>query len=101
MGTGGRRANRERAVLPLPYLVAMGLGALLAAVAWVYLVSAAIDFGRLARHGQSTAWLFSGGASLGAVVCLVLVFVLVARVLRSLGVIRDYKPRRAAARRHR
>lgn len=79
----------------------MGLGAVLAAVAWVYLVSSAVDFGRLARHGQPIAWLFTVGASLGAVVCLVLVFVLVARVLRSLGVIRDYKPRRAAARRRR
>ena len=74
----------------------MLLGALLSGVAWVYLVRAAIAFGRLARCGQAQAWLFTIAASLGAVVCAVLVLVLVARALRKLGLISDYKPRRAA-----
>lgn len=78
----------------------MLLGAVLSGVAWVYLVRAAIEFGRLARGGQSQAWLFTGAASLGAVVCALLVLVLLARALRALGLISGYKPRRAAARRH-
>ena len=101
MSTGGRRADRQGLVgsTPLPSVVATLLGAVLSGVAWVYLVRAAIDFGRLARDGQSQAWLFTGAASLGAVVCLFLLLVLVTRALRALGIISDYKPRRAAARR--
>lgn len=77
----------------------MLLGAVLSGVAWVYLVRAAIEFGRLARGGQSQAWLFTGAASLGAVVCALLVLVLLTRALRALGLISGYKPRRAASRR--
>lgn len=76
----------------------MLLGAGISAVACVYLVRSAIDFGRLARDGHSGAWLFTGAASLGAFVCALLVLVLLARTLRKLGLITDYKPRRAAAR---
>jgi len=75
----------------------MVIGATLSGAAWVYLVRAAIEFGRLARDGQSLAWLFTGAASLGAVVCAVLALVLVARVLRTLGLIRDHKPPAAHA----
>ena len=85
----------------LPYVLALLLGAALSGVAWFYLVRAAIEFGRLARGGQSQAWLFTGAASLGGCVCALLVLVLVARALRALGIISDYKPRRAAARRRR
>lgn len=70
-------------------------------VAWVYLVGAAIDFGVLAVHGEGSAWAFTLGASLGAVVCLVLMLALVGRGLRALGLLSDYRPRRAAARRRR
>ena len=66
---------------------------------WVYLVGAAIAFGTVARTGQGAAWLFTLGATVGAVVCLVLVFSLVARALATLGLVTDYKPRRAAPRR--
>lgn len=78
----------------------MLLAAVLIAVAWVYMVRAAIEFGRLARGGESQAWLFTIAAALGAIACALLGLLLVARALRALGLIRDYKPRRAADRRH-
>lgn len=77
----------------------MVLGAALSATAWVYLVRAAIEFGRVARNGGPQAWLFTGAASLGATMCALLVLVLVARTLRALGLIRGDRPRRVAARR--
>ena len=56
-------------------------GALVAAAAWLFLVRAAIDFGRAARvDGRAVEWLLTIGTSLGAVLCLLLAFVLVARV---------------------
>lgn len=72
---------------------------MLTAVAWVFLVGAAIDFGVLAlRSSSRLAWFFTFGASFGAVVCLALLFTLLARSLRQLGYVSEYKPRRAAAR---
>lgn len=83
-------------------LAVAGLGIVLTGVAWFYLVRAAIDFGALAvRDGQGAAWLFTLGAGLGGVVCLVLLLTLVGRALRTLGYISEYKPRRAGARRRR
>jgi hypothetical protein len=55
-------------------------------VAWGYLVYAAIDFGSSARGGDGRAWVFLGLASLGAVACLFIGLMLVARLLRMLGV---------------
>lgn len=84
---------------PLVLLGALALGVVLSAVAWVYLVGAAIDFGVVARSGSPGAWLFTAGASLGAVVCLVLLLALIGRGLRVLGFLSVYRPRRAAPRR--
>ena len=95
-----RHSQPRAARSPLsPSVIAMAFGAVLAALAWVYLVRSAIDFGLLARNGRGEAWVFTGAASLGAVVCALLAMVLVARVLRAVGVISDYQPRRAGARR--
>jgi hypothetical protein len=58
-------------------------------VAWGYLVHAAIDFGAAARGGESHAWTFLGVAALGAVACLFVGLMLVARLLRALGVTPD------------
>jgi hypothetical protein len=55
-------------------------------VAWGYLVYAAVDFGKTARGGDSTAWWFLGVATVGAVACLFFGLMLVARVLRMLGI---------------
>ncbi len=83
------------------HLSALGIGVVLTGVAWFYLVNAAIDFAVVAIGGQPAAWIFTLGAGLGAVVCLVLMLALVGRGMRTLGFITDYKPRRAAARRRR
>ncbi len=80
-------------------LLLLGLGAVVSGVAWVFLVNAAIDFGRTARGGDATAWLFTAAATLGAILCLLLLFVLAARVLSALGLVSDYKPRRSNGRR--
>jgi hypothetical protein len=101
---GGRRALRQSPGRPRPSAVRLvGLvgGALLTAAAWLHLVAAAIEFGVLAVHGESRAWLFTFGASVGAVVCLMLMLALAGRGLRSLGLFSDYRPRRAAPRRRR
>lgn len=82
-------------------LAALAVGAILTGAAWLYLVGAAIDFGVLAVNGQGRAWLFTLGACLGAVVCLVLMLALVGRGLRTLGLLSEYRPRRAAPRRRR
>lgn len=94
----GRASVPPRRNVVWPAL-ATGLGAVLSGVSWTYLVRSAIGFGRLARGGQPQAWLVTGASSLGAVVCAVLVLVLVARTLRTLGILGDYRPRRAAGRR--
>jgi hypothetical protein len=93
--------GRSRGGLALAQLAPMVLGAILTGVAWAYLVGAAIDFGVVAVGGEPRAWLFTVGASIGAVVCLVLMLALVGRGLRVLGFFSEYQPRRAAARRRR
>ena len=55
-------------------------------VAWGYLVYLAIDFGTSARSGQSSSWAFLALASLGAVACLFTGLMLIARLLRALGI---------------
>jgi hypothetical protein len=86
---------------PLVDLATLGVGVILTAVAWYYLVRAAIDFGVLAVREGGPAWLFALGAALGAAVSMVLMLAIVGRALRTLGFISDYKPRRAGARRRR
>ena len=65
------------------------IGALitLCVIAWGYLVYAAIDFGTAARGGSGGAtWALMGLAGLGAVACLFVGLLLVARLMRALGV---------------
>ncbi len=78
---GARRKRRFDAVLLL-----LAVAVTVCVVAWGYLVKAAIDFGVTARGGESGAWLFLGLASLGAVACLFVGLILVARILRRLGI---------------
>lgn len=70
-------------------LLGLALGVTLLVVAWGYLVKAAIDFGTSARGGEPAAWAFLGLASLGAVACLFVGLMLVARITRRLGITRD------------
>ncbi|WP_341927576.1 hypothetical protein [Nocardioides psychrotolerans] len=96
----GKRAGTRKGSKPKagfqPALIALALGVTGAVVAWGYLVYAAIDFGSEARGGDSGAWLFLGLASIGAVACLFLGFILIARLLRRLGITQAPPPRTAA-----
>lgn len=100
--TGKRRASKHssgrsgRARIGPLHLAGTAVAVLACVVAWVYLVGATIDFGGFATRGHPVAWLVVAGACLGAVVSMLLVIVLVARALRAAGLIRDYRPRRAA-----
>lgn len=100
-GRRAQRGKRSSSRASVAQLSATGLGVVLTAVAWYYLVAAAIDFGVVAVHGRAAAWLFALGAALGAVGCLLLMLALIGRGMRTLGFITDYKPRRAGARRRR
>ena len=88
--TGGKRAGarRGRRKPPSfrPQLLGLAVGMTLAVVAWGYLVKAAVDFGSEARGGESDAWWFLALASVGAVACLFVGLLLLARVLRGLGI---------------
>lgn len=99
--SGRRRAAKQKRAVRRPLLVGLGVAALACGVAWYFLVRAAIDFGRLARDGESMAWAFTGAATVGATACLLLLFLLVTRILMALGIVSDYRPRRAAGRRTR
>lgn len=70
----------------------LALGVTLSVVAWGYLVYAAIDFGANARSGESDAWWLLGLASVGAVACLFVGLLLVARLLRMLGLLKTESP---------
>jgi hypothetical protein len=99
---GAERAGRRRAEkrsaprAKRPYVVLLALGVVASAAAWVFLVRAAIDFGQLARGGRSAAWVVCGASTIGAAVCLLLVFVLVSRAWTALGLSSDYQPRRSS-----
>lgn len=92
MGTGtagthaGSRRGPRRKVTFQPVLLLLALGITACLVAWGYLVYAAIDFGSTARGGDPTAWWFLALASVGAVACLFVGLMLVARLLRRLGI---------------
>ena len=93
MGTQGKRAGSRRGPKKArsfrPSLLGLAVGVTLAVVAWGYLVYAAIDFGASARAGDSQAWTFLAVASLGAVACLFIGLMLIARLLRRLGITGD------------
>ena len=82
---GSRRAPKQKRSVNRAALL-HSAGITLCVVAWGYLVYAAIDFGTTARAGQSSAWLLLVLASLGAVACLFAGLLLVARLLRALGI---------------
>jgi hypothetical protein len=86
-GVGRRQAAKHAGGGHFLYGLSLTWGAVVAAVAWFFLVRSAIDFGRVALDGQNRAWLFAAAASVGGAVCLMLVFVLVLRALRALGVV--------------
>lgn len=93
VGAGKRAGTRQKARFRRDLLV-LAIGITFAVVAWGYLVFAAIDFGATARHdGKSEAWLFLGLASLGAMGCLFLGFMLAVRFARAIGLASSPEPR--------
>lgn len=86
--TGARRGPRRKARFQ-PALLLLALGVTACVVAWGYLVYAAIDFGATARGGDPAAWWLMALAGVGAVACLFVGLMLVARVLRRLGITRS------------
>jgi hypothetical protein len=86
----GKRAGSRRAARPSrtirPRLLLIAAAVTLAVVAWGYLVYAAIDFGSTARTGDERAWGFLALASIGAIACLFIGLMLIARLLRGLGI---------------
>lgn len=90
VSTGKRAGSRRGAPQPRPLnkgALVIGVAITLSVIAWGYLVYAAIDFGTAARGGSgSTAWAFMALACLGAVACLFVGLLLVARLMLALGV---------------
>ncbi|SEB60861.1 hypothetical protein SAMN04489844_0666 [Nocardioides exalbidus] len=82
---GSRRGTRQPRSLNRAALF-LGAAITVCVVAWGYLVYAAIDFGTAARGGSSGAWGFMALACLGAIACLFVGLLLVARMMRALGV---------------
>ncbi|WP_435744528.1 hypothetical protein [Nocardioides sp. SYSU DS0663] len=94
---GARRGAKRRTGLQ-PRLLLLAVGITVLVVAWGYLVYAAIDFGASARGGESNAWWFLALASVGAVACLFVGLMLVARLLRAMGITSPPPPLRDAER---
>ena len=84
-GHRGKRAATTGQRRPRGRVLGYALGITLAVLAWGYLVWAAIDFGSTARGGDGRAWWFLGLAALGAVACLFIGLLLIARLTRTLG----------------
>jgi hypothetical protein len=96
---GRRRAEKTRAeARPRQWGQALLLvvGVLVASAAWLFLVRASITFGQLARDGRGAAWAVCAAGTVGAAVCLLLVFVLLTRLWTLLGLRSDYRPRRSS-----
>lgn len=103
MSGGRRRAEKpqKRGGGEVARLVRLGVGLVVCAGAWVFLVSAAIDFGQAARSGTTLAWVFTAVATVGAIGCLLLVFMVAARLARALGYFAEYQGRRTGGKRSR
>ena len=101
VSAGRRRADTKTQPRPRhwPKVLLLVIGVLAAAGAWAFLVRAAIDFGQVARDGRPVAWAVCAAATVGAAVCLLLAFALVARAWALLGLRSEYQPRRSSGRR--
>lgn len=82
---GSRRGPRQSGGVNKAAL-ALAVGITLCVVAWGYLVYLAIDFGTSARSGESGSWALLALASIGAIACLFTGLLLIARLMRTLGI---------------
>ena len=83
---GGTRRGPKQPKPPRRGALGLALAITLLVVAWGYLVKTAVDFGTAARGGESAAWGFLAIACAGAAACLFIGLILVARLLRALGI---------------
>jgi hypothetical protein len=90
---GARRGEKQKRGFD-PRLAGLGAASVVLLVAWVFLVRAAISFGRDGRGGDGTAWVFLAIASTGAVACLFLSLMLGTLILRRLGILEEKRPHR-------
>ncbi|MEZ0578129.1 hypothetical protein [Nocardioides sp. MH1] len=98
--SSGKRAGARQKRGFRPVLLVLALAITLCVVAWGYLVYAAIDFGSTARHDDdNAAWFYLAVAAIGAVACLFLGFMLVARFSRAVGFTAAPDPRPAKVKR--
>lgn len=88
-GAAGKRAGTRRGSKPKarfqPMALVFTFGITLSVIAWGYLVYFAIRQGQEIRAGDESAWKLVLGSGLGAVLCLFVGFLLVARLLRKLA----------------
>lgn len=84
MAKGKRAGARPKRRFRLGVLLLVA-GVTLALVGWGYLVFAAIDFGTDARGGNTRAWGYLALATVGAMACLFIALLLVARILQTLA----------------
>ena len=81
---GRRRAVHAAGARPLRQALVYLVAAVVALAAWVLCVRAAIQLGQDARDSPGVvAWALTGLVTLGAAICLLLVFMLLARVRNS------------------
>lgn len=86
VSSGKRVAISERKPHVLPRLLGLATAITACLLAWGYLVYIAIDFGAEARRGgDDGAWILLLVAGVGAVACLFLGFLLVTRLLQTIG----------------
>lgn len=90
--TSGKRAGTRPPRTGARRLLGLAAAATVLVLAWAYLVYAAVDFGSTARGGESRAWWFLAVAAIGAVACLFVGLMLLARLLRELGLGRRTSP---------
>jgi hypothetical protein len=81
----GTRKGRRGPIRLRPAVLGYAAAITGAVVAWGFLVFAAINFGVNALNGQTAGWAFLALASLGAVACLFVGLMLLARLGRALG----------------
>ncbi len=83
---GGSRRGPKQRTPPRRGALGLALAITVLVVAWGYLVKTAVDFGTAARGGETAAWGFLVIACAGAAACLFIGLILVARIIRALGI---------------
>jgi hypothetical protein len=89
---GGSRRGPKQRKPPKRGALLLALAITVLVVAWGYLVKTAVDFGTAARGGEDAAWGFLVIACAGAAACLFIGLILVARMLRALGITGGDRP---------